>query len=52
MSNKECQKLVKASDDAVGKNVQHILVIVKSDRSITINGSNNTVQTVLQNANL
>ena len=52
MSNKECQKLVKASDDAVGKNVQHILVIVKSDRSITINGSNNTVQAVLQNANL
>ena len=52
MSNKECQKLIKASDEAVGKNVQHILVVVKSDRSITINGSNNTVQAVLQNANL
>ena len=52
MSNKECQKLIKASDEAVGKNVQHILVVLKSDRSIAISGSNNTVQAVLQNANL
>ena len=50
MSHKEYHKLIKASDDAVLKDVQHILVAVKPDGTITINGSNNTVNAVLGNA--
>ena len=46
---REYEKLIKASDDAVIKEVQHILVAVKPDGTIIINGSSNSVNAVVGN---